>query len=106
MLTQESVCQLRKLSPTLNQSLIRPIKTASMATSLRHPVSVRAETAPLATVEELIGQIAELVRARQTLRAEGAPQSALEHNRRELVSAHWDLSHALIARHCPKRDAA
>ncbi len=78
------------------------------ATPLRHAAAEiqDASASRTPTVEELIGRIADLVLARQALRAEGAERTDLEQNRRELVSAHWDLSHALIARHCPKRDAA
>jgi hypothetical protein len=51
----------------------------------------------------MIGRIADLVLVRQSLRANGADQDALERNRSELVSAHWELSHALIQRHCPPK---
>ena len=71
-----------------------------MTTSLRHAAPARP------TVEDLIGRIADLVLARQALRANGADRELLERNRHELVAAHWDLSHALIERHClPKADA-
>ena len=50
-------------------------------------------------VEQLQGQIAELVSERQVLRAFGASQSSLEQNRRELVRRQWALSHALIEQH-------
>jgi len=70
-----------------------------MSTSLRHPAPARLNPEP-PTVEDLIGRIADLVLARQSLRANSADQHALEQNRAELVSAHWDLSHALIERHC------
>jgi hypothetical protein len=74
-------------------------------TPLRHAAPTNpAPAAP--TVEEHIGRIADLVLERQCLRADGAAPAVLERNRRELVDAHWDLSHALIARHCPRRDAA
>ena len=59
------------------------------------------------TVEQLIDRIAGLVLERQALRAIAAPHEELEQNRARLVSAHWELSHALIERHCPaKADAA
>jgi hypothetical protein len=77
------------------------------ATPLRHPAPARPEPVVRATVEDLIGRIADLVLQRQRLRSDGATPSALEQNRRALVNAHWDLSHALIERHCPpKADAA
>jgi hypothetical protein len=50
-------------------------------------------------IEQLQGQIAELVSERQLLRAFGASQISLEHNRRELVRRQWALSHALIEQH-------
>jgi hypothetical protein len=53
------------------------------------------------SVEDLIGRIADLVHQRQSMRADGADSSILEHNRLELVRAHQDLSYALIERHCP-----
>ena len=71
-----------------------------MSTLLRQPAPARP------TVEDLIGRIAELVLARQSMRASGADQLMLEQNRCELVAAHWDLSHALIERHCGPKPAA
>jgi hypothetical protein len=50
-------------------------------------------------VEQLQGQIAELVSERQVLRAFGASRSSLEQNRRELVGRQWALSQALIEQH-------
>ena len=80
-------------------------ETAGMSTTLRQPAPARLNP-ERPTVEDLIGRIADLVLARQTLRANGADRLALDQNRAELVSAHWDLSHALIERHCPpKADA-
>jgi hypothetical protein len=76
-----------------------------MTTSLRPSAPARL-IPERPTVEELIGRIADLVRARQSLRANSADRDALELNRHQLVAAHWDLSHALIERHCPpKADA-
>jgi hypothetical protein len=84
-----------------------PINTAAMsATPLRQPAPADAEPVVRTTVEDLVGRIADLVLQRQSLRSAGATPSSLEQNRRALVSAHWELSHALIDRHCPKRDAA
>ena len=60
---------------------------------------LRPSTPAPATVEDVIGRIANLVLARQSMRASGADGLVLEQNRRELVAAHWDLSHALIERH-------
>jgi hypothetical protein len=77
-----------------------------MSTPLRPPAPARLDP-DVPTVEELIGRIADLVLVRQSLRAGAADELILERNRCELVAAHWDLSHALIARHCPPRaDAA
>ena len=74
--------------------------TERMTTLLRQSTPARP------TVEDMIGRIAELVLARQSMRASGADQRMLEHNRCELVAAHWDLSHALIERHCPPKPDA
>jgi hypothetical protein len=93
MLTQR---RLRKLFPALNHFLIQADDTASM-TLLRQPAPARP------TVEDLIGRIAALVLVRQALRKDGADRETLEENRRQLVDAHWDLSRALIERHCPPK---
>jgi hypothetical protein len=95
MLTQS---HLRKLFPPLNQFLIRADDTGDMSTSLLPSVPTRPDSEP--TVEDLIGRIADLVLLRQSLRAMESDQLSLEQNRCELVAAHWDLSRALIARHC------
>lgn len=99
MLTQR---QLRKLFPALNHFLIRADDTDDMTTSLRHPASSRLHLERL-TVEELIGRIADLVLVRQSLRSTGCDRDTLERNRADLVDAHWDLSRALIERHCPPK---
>jgi hypothetical protein len=99
MLTQS---QLRKLFPPLNGFLIRADDTGDMSTSLRPSVPARADSGQ-PTVEDLIGRIADLVLLRQSLRAMESDHLSLEQNRCELVAAHWDLSRALIARHCPPR---
>ena len=76
-----------------------------MSTSLRHSAPARLNP-ERPSVEDLISRIADLVLARQSLRANDADLRSLEQNRAELVAAHWDLSHALIERHCPpKADA-
>ena len=76
-----------------------------MSTSLRHPAPARVNP-ERPSVEDLISRIADLVLVRQSLRAHGADLHSLEQNRTDLVAAHWDLSHALIERHCaPKADA-
>lgn len=69
-----------------------------MSTSLRPSVPARLRP-DRPTVEDLIGCIADLVLARQALRANGSERDALERNRSELVAVHWDLSRALIERH-------
>lgn len=43
---------------------------------------------------------------REELRRMGADRSTLERNRRDIVRAQWQLSHALIARHRPGAAAA
>jgi hypothetical protein len=102
MLTQQT---LRKLFPPLNGFLIRADDTVDMSTSLRPSAPLRADSAQ-PSVEELISRIADLVLLRQSLRAMNSDHLSLEQNRCELVAAHWDLSRALIARHCPpKADA-
>ena len=98
MLTQS---HLRKLFPPLNGFLIPADDTVDMSTSLRPPVHARADSEH--SVEDLIGRIADLVLLRQSLRAMDSDHLSLEQNRCELVAAHWDLSRALIARHCPPR---
>ena len=95
MLTQQ---HLRKLFPSLNRFLICADDTVDMSTSLRPTAPLRADSEP--TVEDLIGRIADLVLLRQSLRAMHSDHLSLEQNRCELVAAHWDLSRALIARHC------
>jgi hypothetical protein len=84
----------------LNHFLIPPIDTGDVsALELRPNVP--------ATVEDLVGRIADLVLERQSLRATAADSALLERNRVALVRANQDLSLALIDRHCPpKADAA
>jgi hypothetical protein len=102
MLTQQ---QLRKLFLGLNRILIATDETVAMTSSLRPSAPARLHP-ERQTVEDLIGRIAELVLVRQSLRANGGDKDQLEQNRCELVALHWDLSHALIERHCPpKADA-
>jgi len=50
-------------------------------------------------IEQLQGQIAELVSERQVLRSFGASRTSLELNRRELVRRQLALSRALIEQH-------
>jgi hypothetical protein len=94
--------QLRKVFRRLNQFLICADEDAAMSTSLRPPLPGHFSAEP-ASVEELVGRIADLVLLRQALRANGSEKQILEHNRCELVAAHWELSRALIARHCAAR---
>jgi hypothetical protein len=93
MLTQ---CQLRKLFHPLNQSLIPADDTAVMSTIELRP----SVPTPVSSVEDLIARIADLVVERQSLRSNGGDGEGLERNRVELVSLHWQLSRALIERHC------
>ena len=101
MLTQSIPRQMRKLFLALNQFLTRPIDTAAMS-ALRHSHPPNLHPDPR-SVEQLIERIAGLVLERQSLRAEAASAEALEQNRTQLVEAHWELSHALIDRHCPPK---
>lgn len=57
-------------------------------------------------VEALQDRLRRLLRERESLRTGGADRGALEHNRREIVDAQWELSRALIARHHPSFQAA
>jgi hypothetical protein len=83
----------------LNHFLITP-----MDTDVVNALELRPNTP--ASVEDLVSRIADLVLERQSLRLEAADSMLLERNRLALVQAHQDLSHALIARHRPKTDAA
>jgi hypothetical protein len=58
---------------------------------------------PVEALQELLGG---LVLEREELRRMGADRSTLERNRRDIVRAQWQLSHALIARHRPGAAAA
>jgi hypothetical protein len=58
---------------------------------------------PVEALQELLGG---LVREREALRVAGADRPTLEHNRRAIVHAQWQLSHALIARYRPDVEAA
>ena len=53
------------------------------------------------TVESLTQRISTLTTERQTLRMNGATESALERNRVKLANAQWELSYALIERYLP-----
>jgi hypothetical protein len=53
-------------------------------------------------VEALLERVDALAHERQELRAAGATLERLELNRLELVTAHRNLGHALIARHLPQ----
>jgi hypothetical protein len=57
------------------------------------------------SVEALAVRIAELVVERQELRVGGAPQAAVERNRRQIARAQWELAHALIDRYLPAEPA-
>jgi len=61
--------------------------------------------ARLDSVEALSERISALATERQTLRASGARDAALEQNRIALARAQWELSHALIERYLPKSAA-
>jgi hypothetical protein len=76
-----------------------PIQTVAM-TSLRSITMPR--TPDEDTVEALNVRIAALCAERQTLRTNGAGETALERNRVEIARAQWELSHALIERYLPK----
>jgi len=57
-------------------------------------------------VEALQDRLRRLLRERENLRTGDADRGALEHNRRAIVAAQWELSRALIARHHPSFQAA
>jgi hypothetical protein len=94
MLPEEFLCRFRKLFPVLNQFLISPPDTDAVS-------ALELQIDAPASVEDLIGRIADLVLQRQSMRAGGADSALLEHNRLELVQAHHRLSYALIERHRP-----
>ena len=60
------------------------------------------EPFPPVPVEVLLKRVDALAHERQELRSAGAALERLELNRLELVAAHRDLAHALIARHLPQ----
>lgn len=64
--------------------------------SRRRPIS---GVVTIATPEDLLERVAELVNERQVLRAADAGRAELERNRAEIARAQWDLSRALITRH-------
>jgi hypothetical protein len=78
-----------------------PMMTLEMsATLLRHSVPSRFRRGPSRpTVEELLGQIADLTSERQRLRDQGVNGSRLERNRVKLARTQWALSYALIERY-------
>jgi len=53
------------------------------------------------TVESLNQHISTLTTERQTLRTNGASETALESNRVLIARAQWELSYALIERYLP-----
>lgn len=61
---------------------------------------------PAVPVDALRGELAQLGRERELLRAMGARRDELERNRCAIVRAHQDLSRALIAHHSPGLHAA
>ena len=68
-------------------------------TTLR-PIAIRRLPAR-ETVESLTQRISMLTTERQTLRMNGATESALELNRVKIARAQWELSYALIERYLP-----
>jgi hypothetical protein len=76
--------------------------------TIDHAVTARSsEPAPLTSgqpplpVEALQDLLGGLVREREQLRERGAAPGDLEQNRRKIVRAQWQLSHAFIARYLP-----
>jgi hypothetical protein len=61
-----------------------------------HPARVHA------TPEALLDRAAALAGERQELRSRGASATALERNRVRIARTHWQLAHALLARHRPQ----
>jgi hypothetical protein len=66
----------------------------------------REQTDAAVEVEALEDRLRHLLRERESLRTVDADRGALEHNRRAIVEAQWELSRALIARHHPSFQAA
>jgi hypothetical protein len=58
-----------------------------------------SHVAPAKSVEDLQAEIGDLCSERQQLRATGAEERDLEHNRLEIARLQWELSHALIGRY-------
>jgi hypothetical protein len=54
-----------------------------------------------ATPETLLDRASMLAGERQELRRRGASATALERNRIRIARTHWQLAHALLARHRP-----
>ena len=82
----------------LNNFELAPIETVTM-TALR-PTAIRRLPAR-ETVESLTQRISALTTERQTLRTNGASETALESNRVLIARAQWELSYALIERYLP-----
>ena len=75
-----------------------PIETVTM-TSLRPNAPRRLPARE--TVESLTQRISTLTTERQSLRTDGATETALERNRVQIARAQWELSYALIERYLP-----
>lgn len=72
--------------------------------ALRPPTPTRFQRAGThATPEALLDRAAMLAGERQELRRRGASATALERNRVRIARTHWQLAHALLARHRPQR---
>jgi hypothetical protein len=72
---------------------------------MSNPDTVASERAepPVEALQDVLGG---LRREREELRAAGADRGELERNRRAIVDAQWQMSHALIARYHPGFQAA
>jgi hypothetical protein len=71
--------------------------------TLRPPTPTRFQLAGAhATPEALLDRAAALAGERQELRRRGASATALERNRVRIARTHWQLAHALLARHRPQ----
>jgi hypothetical protein len=76
---------------TIESAVTAPSSEPATLTSGQPPLPVEA-------LQDLLGG---LVREREDLRACGAAPGDLEQNRRKIIRAQWQLSHALIARYLP-----
>lgn len=84
-----------------------PMTIGMSVTRLRVPVRAAFPRPRLVRAPDLLlAEISSLVAERQSLRTAGDDAPALERNRQRIARAQWELSYALIDRHCPHVAAA